>query len=248
MQSLAQEIKSFSKNNLRKQCTRVTTLSGRRIIETWKGSTVHVVEDTGQSETPCGYVQDNTWDLQVGYIRPYLLVGSQDAAHDFGTLMKYKVPIFSRITMFFVPKPPFQPLCSKFKSSLRLFCRFQVTHILNVAYGVENAFQELFVYKTLSILDQPDTDIISYLQECSQFIDKAKAEKGVVLVHCNAGVSRSVSIITGYLMSREGQSFDDAFSLVKSARPASCPNPGFLEQLKNFKPQSSTQANGLGHA
>ncbi|XP_017578371.1 dual specificity protein phosphatase 19a [Pygocentrus nattereri] len=213
MQSLAQEIKSFSKNNLRKQCTRVTTLSGRRIIETWKGSTVHVVEDTGQSETPCGYVQDNTWDLQVGYIRPYLLVGSQDAAHDFGTLMKYKV-----------------------------------THILNVAYGVENAFQELFVYKTLSILDQPDTDIISYLQECSQFIDKAKAEKGVVLVHCNAGVSRSVSIITGYLMSREGQSFDDAFSLVKSARPASCPNPGFLEQLKNFKPQSSTQANGLGHA
>ncbi|XP_036429149.1 dual specificity protein phosphatase 19a [Colossoma macropomum] len=212
MQSLAQEIKSFSKNNLRKQCTRVTTLSGRRIIETWKGSTVHVVEDTGQPETPCGYVQDNTWDLQVGYIRPYLLVGSQDAAHDFGTLRKYKV-----------------------------------THILNVAYGVENAFPELFIYKTLSILDQPDTDIISHLQECLQFIDKAKAEKGVVLVHCNAGVSRSVSIVIGYLMSREGHSFDDASSLVKSVRPASCPNPGFLEQLKNFKPQSSTQANGLGH-
>ena len=75
MQSLAQEIKSFSKNNLRKQCTRVTTLSGRRIIETWKGSTVHVVEDTVQPETPCGYVQDNSWDLQVGHIRPYLLLG-----------------------------------------------------------------------------------------------------------------------------------------------------------------------------
>lgn len=75
MQSLAQEIKSFSKTNLRKQCTRVTTLSGRRIIETWKGSTVHVVEDTVQPETPCGYIQDNTWDLQVGCIRPYLLLG-----------------------------------------------------------------------------------------------------------------------------------------------------------------------------
>lgn len=75
MQSLAQEIKSFSRANLRKQCTRVTALSGRRIIETWRGSTVHVVEETVQPETACGYVQDNNWDLQVGYIKPYLLLG-----------------------------------------------------------------------------------------------------------------------------------------------------------------------------
>ncbi|KAM9486885.1 dual specificity protein phosphatase 19 [Clarias gariepinus] len=214
MHSLAQEIKSFSKNNLRKQCTRVTTLSGRRIIETWKGSTVHVVEDTVQPETPCGYIQDNTWDLQVGCIRPYLLLGSQDAAHDFGTLKKY-----------------------------------QVTHILNVAYGVENTFPDLFIYKTLSILDLPDADIISHLHECALFIDQVKAEKGVVLVHCNGGVSRSVSVVIGYLMWREGQSFDDAFSQVKSSRPPSCPNPGFMEQLKNFKPQRGVQANGLiGHS
>ncbi|XP_052004421.1 dual specificity protein phosphatase 19-like [Xyrauchen texanus] len=212
MQSLAQEIKSFSKNNLRKQCTRVTTLSGRRIIETWKGSTVQVVEETVQPETACGYIQDNSWDLQVGYIKPYLLLGSQDAAHDFGTMRKYKV-----------------------------------THVLNVAYGVENAFPDLFIYKTLSILDLPDTDIISYIQECAQFIDQAKADKGVVLVHCNSGVSRSVSVVTGYLMLREKRAFGDAFALVKSARPAACPNPGFMEQLKSFKPQSFTIVNGLNH-
>lgn len=34
-----------------------------------------MVEDTVQPETPCGYIQDNTWDLQVGCIRPYLLLG-----------------------------------------------------------------------------------------------------------------------------------------------------------------------------
>ncbi|XP_031442287.1 dual specificity protein phosphatase 19a [Clupea harengus] len=209
MQSLAQEIKSFSKTNLRKQCTRVTTLSGRRIIETWKGSSVHVVEDTVQTETTFGYVQDTSWDLQVGAVKPHLLLGSQDAAHDFGTMRKFKV-----------------------------------THILNVAYGVENAFPDLFIYKTLSILDQPDTDIISYLQECTQFIEQAKAERGVVLVHCNSGVSRCAAVVIGYLMSREGQAFDDALALVKSARPASCPNPGFLDQLKSYKPQANTHING----
>lgn len=51
-----------------------------------------------------------------------------------------------------------------------------MTHILNVAYGVENAFPDLFIYKTLSILDLPETDIMSYVQECAQFIDQAKAE------------------------------------------------------------------------
>uniref|UniRef100_A0A3B4Y5Z6 Uncharacterized protein n=1 Tax=Seriola lalandi dorsalis TaxID=1841481 RepID=A0A3B4Y5Z6_SERLL len=45
MQSLTEEIQSFSRTRLRKQCTRVTSLSGRRIIETWKGSTITVVED-----------------------------------------------------------------------------------------------------------------------------------------------------------------------------------------------------------
>lgn len=48
-------------------------------------------------------------------------------------------------------------------------------------------------------------------------------------------------------MLKENQAFGDAFALVKSARPASCPNPGFMEQLKNFRPQDATQANGLGH-
>ncbi|XP_029557770.1 dual specificity protein phosphatase 19-like [Salmo trutta] len=209
MQSLAQVIKTLSKTKLRKQCTCVTTLSGRRIIETWKGSTIHVVEDKTQPETACGYVQDNSWDLQVGVIKPYLILGSQDAAHDFGTLKKFKV-----------------------------------SHILNVAYGVENTFPDLFIYKTLSILDVSDNDITSYFQECSKFIDQANTEKGVVLVHCNSRVSRSASVVIGYLMSREGKPFDDAFALVKSARPTTCPNPGFVEQLKGFKPKWGIQANG----
>ncbi|KAI1898168.1 hypothetical protein AGOR_G00069570 [Albula goreensis] len=213
MQSLAQEIKAFSKTSLRKQCTRVTTLSGRRIIETWKGSTVHVVEDTVPPGTACGYVQDTSWDLQVGVIKPHLLLASQDAAQDFGTLRKFKV-----------------------------------THILNVAYGVENAFPDLFIYKTLSILDLPDTVITSYFKECSEFIDQALAEKGVVLVHCNAGTSRSAAVVIGYLMSKDGMAFDDAFASVKVARPAICPNPGFLEQLKNYKPQEDIQVNGVAHS
>ncbi|KAI5944676.1 Dual specificity protein phosphatase 19 [Manis javanica] len=201
MQSLSQEIKAFSRNNLRKQCTRVTTLTGKRIIETWKNARIHVVEEIEPSSGgSCGYVQDLSLDLQVGVIKPWLLLGSQDAAHDLDTLKKHKV-----------------------------------THILNVAYGVENAFLSDFLYKSISILDLPDANILSYFPECFEFIEQAKMNDGVVLVHCNAGVSRAAAIVIGFLMSSEDVSFTSAFSLVKNARPSMCPNAGFLEQLRTYE-------------
>ncbi|XP_028249242.1 dual specificity protein phosphatase 19 [Parambassis ranga] len=209
MQSLTEEIQSFSRTRLRKQCTRVTSLSGRRIIETWKGSTITVVEDPAPPEKMMGYVPDTSWDLQIGIVKPFLLLGSQDAAHDFGTLRKHKV-----------------------------------SHILNVAFGVENVFPDLFIYKTVSILDQPDADLLLHIQECCDFIQQANNEKGVVLIHCNAGVSRAPAVVIGYLMSCDGLSFDAALSLVKSARPTASPNPGFLEQLRSYK---TATMNGSKH-
>ncbi|KAG8432518.1 hypothetical protein GDO86_016966 [Hymenochirus boettgeri] len=201
MHSLGEEIKGFSKNKLRKQCTRVTTLSGRRIIETWKGSVVNVVDDPEQRDGPgCGYVQDLGMDLQVAVVKPWLLLGSQDVAQDLDILKKYKV-----------------------------------THILNVAYGVDNIFPNEFIYQKISILDLPETNIASFFPECFEFLEKAKQQDGVVLVHCNAGVSRAPAIIIGFLMYFERMNFSRAYSTVKNARPATCPNPGFMEQLQKFQ-------------
>ncbi|KAK0679495.1 DUS19 phosphatase, partial [Pygoscelis papua] len=90
MHSLTQEIRSFSRANLRKQRTRVTTLTGRRIVETWRGACLQV-EEEAEAAPGGGYVQDLSADLQVGVVKPWLLLGSQDAAHDLETMKKYKV-------------------------------------------------------------------------------------------------------------------------------------------------------------
>lgn len=84
MQSLTEEIQSFSRSRLRRQCTRVTSLSGRRIVETWKGCTVTVEEEEeepGSADRAPGYVPDTSWDLQVGAVRPDLLLGRCPIAH-----------------------------------------------------------------------------------------------------------------------------------------------------------------------
>ncbi|XP_026164916.1 dual specificity protein phosphatase 19-like [Mastacembelus armatus] len=203
MHSLAQEIQGFSKHRLKKQSTLVTTVTGRKLLERRGDGGEGEVEQVDELDpgSGCGFVEDKSLDLQVGVIRPFLLLASQDAAHDIDTLQKCKV-----------------------------------SHVLNVAYGVTNLFPDLLVYKTLQILDLPETDITSCLGECCSFIDQAREQEGVVLVHCNAGVSRSCSIVIGYLMLREGLSFDDAYNQVKLARPSVRPNPGFYQQLQNYKP------------
>ncbi len=48
--------------------------------------------------------------------------------------------------------------------------------MLNVAYGVENAFPDLFTYKTVTVLDLPETDITSFFPECVQFINEASQQ------------------------------------------------------------------------
>lgn len=52
----------------------------------------------------------------------------------------------------------------------------QVTHVLNVACGVENAFPGHFIYKTVPMMDLPETELTSYLPQCFEFIDEAKKQ------------------------------------------------------------------------
>ena len=59
---------------------------------------------------------------------------------------------------------------------LSRFSLSQVSHVLNVAYGVGNLFPDQLTYKTVNILDVPDTPITSYLADCSSFIDLARAK------------------------------------------------------------------------
>lgn len=77
MDSLTQEIQGFSRRHLKKQCTRVTTVTGRKLLETRDEGEegeehVEVLEEGGG----CGFVEDKSLDLQVGVVRPFLLLGN----------------------------------------------------------------------------------------------------------------------------------------------------------------------------
>ncbi|KAL0327310.1 UNVERIFIED_CONTAM: Protein-tyrosine-phosphatase MKP1 [Sesamum angustifolium] len=107
-----------------------------------------------------------------------------------------------------------------------------ITHVLNcVGFVCPEYFKNELVYRTLWLQDCPSEDITSILYDVFDYFEDVSEQGGRVLVHCCHGVSRSTSLVIAYLMWKEGQSFDDAFQHVRTARGVANPNVGFACQL-----------------
>lgn len=80
--------------------------------------------------------------------------------------------------------------------------------------------------------DVPEQLLDNVFALTTPFLEEARRQHGRVLVHCRAGVSRSVSIVLAYLISAERKPYDEAIALVRAARPRAQPNVGFERQLR----------------
>jgi len=101
-----------------------------------------------------------------------------------------------------------------------------VTHILIISSYFQPPFPMDFNYLVVRGYDTYDQDLISHFDECYEFI-----EKGIgtgVLVHCEAGISRSSTITVAYLMKKNKIDCTKALSIIRKARPIVFPNEGFF--------------------
>lgn len=105
--------------------------------------------------------------------------------------------------------------------------------VLSVMRGMV-VVQATFTHKQIEIDDVEEEDILNHLIACISFIE-AELDKGHgVLVHCQAGMSRSPAIVAAYLMYSLHLDTDGAIALIRQSRPDVDPNSGFLEQLDVF--------------
>lgn len=119
---------------------------------------------------------------------------------------------------------------------LKTLIDHNITSVLSVGIDAPIKFNDI-TYKFVQCLDLPETNLIDdgLLTECVDFlIDATKKQYNNVLVHCNAGVSRSASIVIGYLILVEHFTYLDAYQIVKRARNCIQPNSGFERQLKSL--------------
>ncbi|XP_017794072.1 PREDICTED: dual specificity protein phosphatase 7 isoform X2 [Habropoda laboriosa] len=115
--------------------------------------------------------------------------------------------------------------------------RHRIQYILNVTPDLPNVFESAgsIKYMQIPISDHWSQNLASFFPQAIQFIEEARSSDKGVLVHCLAGVSRSVTITVAYLMHKCSLSLNDAFNLVRSKKSNVAPNFHFMEQLHSFE-------------
>lgn len=114
----------------------------------------------------------------------------------------------------------------------RAIADLRITHVVSV---VERRFVAPAGEQLLcQIPDEDSADLTPVLRQALPFIDGALAGGGRVLVHCERGASRSVSVVCAHLMRASGGTLAlaDALDAVRAQRPCAQPNAGFLAQLE----------------
>lgn len=81
--------------------------------------------------------------------------------------------------------------------------------------------------------------------------DRGREQSKGVLVHCLAGISRSVTVMLAYLMSHKELTLNEAYNMVLKRKANIEPNFHFMQQLHMFEKQlidARTQAKQLANS
>ncbi|XP_008526681.2 dual specificity protein phosphatase 22 isoform X1 [Equus przewalskii] len=74
-----------------------------------------------------------------------------------------------------------------------------------------------------------------HFKESIKFIHECRLRGEGCLVHCLAGVSRSVTLVIAYIMTVTDFGWEDALHTVRAGRSCANPNLGFQRQLQDFE-------------
>ena len=116
---------------------------------------------------------------------------------------------------------------------------FEITHIVNATNKhAPNKFESMgIVYFNVNLDDTEECSLSPWFAQTFRFIDEAlSVSGGRVLVHCMCGISRSGSLVVGYVLHRSpSMSLKQAFELVKEKRTCVAPNPAFADDLLSLE-------------
>ncbi|EDS45717.1 jnk stimulatory phosphatase [Culex quinquefasciatus] len=112
--------------------------------------------------------------------------------------------------------------------------RYQITHIVSI-HDSPRRFHPDKHYLCVMAADTPDQNLSQYFSVCNDFIHAARLKGGCVLIHCLAGMSRSVTVAVAYIMSVTPLSWKEALKVVRTGRAIANPNLGFQNQLQEFE-------------
>jgi len=92
-------------------------------------------------------------------------------------------------------------------------------------------------YKFINAKDNAEQNLRCHFEEICEYLKFSEQGPfgGRVLVHCQAGISRSATACLAYMMKELNASLETSFDLLRQQRDIVCPNFSFLGQLKRWE-------------
>ena len=87
-------------------------------------------------------------------------------------------------------------------------------------------------YLSIPIEDKPEVNIIPVCETIYDYIETNNGKK--ILIHCQAGGSRSVTPVIYYIMKKYNKTFDESYTIFISKRSNININKGFVSQLQSL--------------
>ena len=110
-----------------------------------------------------------------------------------------------------------------------------ITWIINATTEMPRFKQFKQTTLRVPVTDDRGEDIYPFLDHVADAVHELISHEENVVVHCQAGVSRSTVIVLAYLIKYEKRSLRNAYNLVLEKRPVVRPNTTFLHALVKFE-------------
>jgi protein-tyrosine phosphatase len=122
-------------------------------------------------------------------------------------------------------------------SDRRKMIDYGITHVVNATRDIDNFFEGQIVggrkikYMNVPINDAENVDIMKYFGQTNKFLLSCVRNGGRALIHCRAGVCRSTTILTAFLMYFETWRLVPTLRYLRECRFIIHPNDDFKQQL-----------------
>lgn len=110
-----------------------------------------------------------------------------------------------------------------------------ITCVISAALESPELTYESITCTRIKLEDNPTCNIGIYFDLVADKIEKVRRERGKVLVHCIAGISRSATLVLAYLMKYQKMRLFDAHAHVHKKRRLVRPNNGFWKYLVEYE-------------
>jgi protein-tyrosine phosphatase len=123
--------------------------------------------------------------------------------------------------------------------NFELLKQYGIDTVLNVCRKQQTE-EKLYDAHNILCLHQPmedtaEQDLLPEVENAYDYLYSWLAAGRTVLVHCRAGISRSVSTVIYYLMRTHGWTYDQTFTLISDSRAKAKPNSNFEAQLRVYE-------------